>query len=213
MIPQPTYIYHITHAGNLPLILAACGLRTCAALRAENVSYTDIAYQTLQDRRAQVCVPCGPGGTLHDYVPFYFAPRSPMLYKISRRSEPQHHEGQTPIVHLVSTVESVKRAGAGFAFTDGHGIMAMTSFYDDTDRLDQIDWQIMAASIWRDTIEDNDRKRRRQAEFLVYDFCRWEWIQAIGVINRTAKARVESLLQNSTVSHQPLVTVEGGWYY
>jgi len=80
MIPQPTLIFHITHVNNLPLILAAGGLRTCQDLRNANVGYTDVAYQTPQDRRASVNVPCGPGGTLHHYVPFYFAPRSPMLY-------------------------------------------------------------------------------------------------------------------------------------
>jgi len=213
MVPQPTYIYHITHGANLPLILRAGGLRTCRALHDENVSYTDVAYQTLQDRRALVTVPCGAGGTLHDYVPFYFAPRSPMLYKISKRSEPQHHEGQTPIVHLVSTVEYIKRAGASFAFTDGHGIMAMTNFYDDTARLDQVAWDIMAAKYWNDTVTDNDRCRKRQSEFLIYGFCRWDWIQAIGVINSTVKTKVESLLENSGTTHKPLVTVKNDWYY
>ncbi len=172
MIPRPTYVYHITHLKNLPLILAAGGLRTCRTLRSEQASYTDIAYQTLQDRRAHTQVPCGAGGTLHDYVPFYFAPRSPMLFKISKQSEPQHQEGQTPIIHLVSTIEQVQQAGGRFAFTDGHGIMELTNFYDDLTKLDCVDWQIMNTQYWRDTIEDNDRKRRRQAEFLVYDFFR-----------------------------------------
>lgn len=45
----------------------------------EPVDYC-IAHNTIQDRRAQTYVPCLPGGNPHDYVPFYFAPCSPMLY-------------------------------------------------------------------------------------------------------------------------------------
>ena len=162
MIPPPTYIYHITHVNNLPQVLAAGGLQTCRTLRAAQTSYTDIAYQTLQDSRAHTVVPCAVGGTLHDYVPFYFAPRSPMLFIISKRHYPQHQEGQTPIVYLVSTVEQVHQAGGNFAFTDGHRVMALTNFYDDLSKLDRVDWQIMGAKYWRDTLADNDRKRRRQ---------------------------------------------------
>lgn len=211
MVPQPTYIYHITHVNNLPMILAAGGLRTCRALRAEQANYTDIAYQTLQDRRAYTQVPCGAGGTLHDYVPFYFAPRSPMLYKISKQSEPQHQEGQTPIIHLVSTVERVQQAGGSFAFTDGHGIMELTNFYDDRAKLDCVDWQIMNTPYWRDTVEDNDRKRRRQAEFLIHDFFPWDWVQEIGVRNITLKSQTDALLSDNV--HKPLVKVMSGWYY
>ena len=211
MIPRPTYIYHITHVKNLPLILAAGGLRTCKTLRSEQTSYTDIAYQTLQDRRADTQVPCGVGGTLHDYVPFYFAPRSPMLFKISKQSEPQHQEGQTPIIHLVSTIEQVQQADGRFAFTDGHGIMELTNFYDDLTQLDRVDWQIMNAPYWRDTVEDNDRKRRRQAEFLVHDFFPWHWVQEIGVKNVTLKSQVEARLSENVP--QPLVKVMSCWYY
>jgi len=39
----------------------------------------DISMHSVQGHRAVKAVPVPPGGTLHDYVPFYFAPRSPML--------------------------------------------------------------------------------------------------------------------------------------
>ena len=53
-------------------------------LRDRETNYTNIAYESIQDRRSIKSVPCGVGGSLHDYVPFYFAPRSPMLYTIHR---------------------------------------------------------------------------------------------------------------------------------
>ncbi len=78
-VPQPTPIFHITNIDNLSLILAGGTLRTIADLKATGVAYTSIAHQNIQDRRAYTQVPCGPGGCLHDYVPFYFGARSPML--------------------------------------------------------------------------------------------------------------------------------------
>ena len=83
VVPVPTPIYHITHVNNLPLIMADRGLRCNADLRRGRVAYSDIAYGNIQDRRARTAVTCGPRGLLHDYVPFYFGPRSPMLLTIS----------------------------------------------------------------------------------------------------------------------------------
>jgi hypothetical protein len=64
MIPQPVYIYHITHVNNLSSIITDGGLRTCCDLRNKGVNYTDIAHETLQDWRAIKEVYCGPGGVI-----------------------------------------------------------------------------------------------------------------------------------------------------
>ncbi|MBD3884903.1 DUF4433 domain-containing protein [Phormidium tenue FACHB-886] len=62
-------------------------------------------------------------GTLTDYVPFYFAPCSPMLYAIHQGNVPTHSDGQEGVIYLGSTVETVQQANLSFVFTDGHGIM------------------------------------------------------------------------------------------
>ncbi len=211
MPPLPTPIYHITHIDNLAPIIQAGGLRGVGRLREQGAGYQSIAYPHIQDRRGGVRVPCGPGGTLHDYVPFYFAPRSPMLYTINRGKVPGYAEGQAPIVHLVSSAQRVEAAGPGFVFTDGHAIMSLTEFFEDLGHLGRIDWQVMRARQWADTQADSDRKRRRQAEFLVRDFLPWELITRIGVIDRDVKARVEVVLE--AAAHRPPVTVRRDWYY
>jgi hypothetical protein len=211
MIPQPIYIYHITHVNNLSSIIADGGLRTCCDLRQAGVNYTDIAHETIQDWRATKEVSCGPGGVIHDYVPFYFAPRSPMLCAIHNGRVPHYREGQGPVLHLVSSVEAVRSATLSFVFTDGHSRIDFTGFYDDVSYLDQIDWQIMKEKYWRDTIADNDRKRRRQAEFLIHKFFPWSLIELIGVSGSRMKARVESILIE--YDHKPLVSVYPDWYY
>ncbi|MBU0511978.1 MAG: DUF4433 domain-containing protein [Chloroflexi bacterium] len=210
MFPVPTPIYHITHARNLPSIIENGGLLACNQLDQLGAKYESIAYQNIQDRRASTPVPLPPGGNLHDYIPFYFAPRSPMLYSINRGNV-AGIENQRPIIHLVTHAQSVQEAGFEFVFTDGHGIMVFTEFFNQLDELNRVDWEIMEVRYWYDTIEDNDRKRRRQAEFLVYRFCPWELIVEIGVIHAKARDWVCRQLENQP--HQPPVTVQRRWYY
>jgi hypothetical protein len=211
MAPIPTSIFHITPIENLQMILEASELRAKRALDQEDRGYTNIAHRSIQDRRAHTRIPCGPRGMLHDYVPFYFGPRSPMLFTISRGNVEGFTGGQGSIVHLVSTVQAVRAAGLGFVFTDGHGIMAFTDFYDDLTLLDEVDWPLMRARYWADTDDDLDRKRRRQAEFLVHQRFPVGLIQEIGVMDRQRKAETEALLAACGLAIP--VSVRPGWYY
>ncbi|MEG4225219.1 DUF4433 domain-containing protein [Microcoleus sp. N9_B2] len=204
-------IYHITHIDNLESIFSAGGLLAYNARRAARTQYTNIAYENIQDRRARIRVPCGAGGVLHDYVPFYFAPRSPMLYTINRGNVTSYTQGQAAVIHLVSDVVEIDIRGLDFVFTDGHAVMAFTEFFDDLNHLEQIDWDVMESRYWNDTNEDNDRKRRRQAEFLVRNFFPWHLITEIGVINSIIKSQTENILQNFT--HKPSVIIRKEWYY
>jgi ssDNA thymidine ADP-ribosyltransferase, DarT len=158
-------------------------------------------------------VPLAPHGTLGDYVPFYFAPRSPMLYTIERRNTPGYQEGQERIIHLVSSVETVQGAQPPirWLFTDGHADMEYSDFFSSTDDLDKIDWPLMTGRFWNDTAVDGDRKRRRQAEFLVHEFFPWSLVESIGVINGVVAEEVQQFLE--AVAHHPVLRIERGWYY
>jgi len=210
-IPSPTMVYHITHLRNLPSILAAGGLLACGTLRKAGLGYTDIAHQHIQDRRSSKLVPCGPGGVLHDYVPFYFAPRSPMLFAIHRNNVVGYDDGQEPVVHLVSAAQHIEKLGLRFVFSDGHGTMFYTDFFDSLDALDRVDWPVMRATFWADTYDDNDRKRRRQAEFLVHQIMPWSGVLSIGVMSATVRTQVQAMLAGAT--HRPAVIIRRDWYY
>ena len=100
-------LYHITHIDNLPRIIAEGGL-LCDRLRVQtDVTIKGIAYQHIKDRRAKRIVPIAAQGTLADYVPFYFAPRSPMLFTIHKGKVIGYTEGQKPVIYLVSSVDKV----------------------------------------------------------------------------------------------------------
>jgi hypothetical protein len=204
-------IYHITDARNLPSVLAEGGIHCDAIAASRGLSAVSVAHEHIKERRARKRVPTTSGGTLADYVPFYFAPRSPMLFAIHTGAVQGYDQGQEPIAHLVSTVDVVARGGLPFVFSDGHAVMSISRFFTDLTDLDQIDWQIMRATYWNDTNGDGDRTRRRQAEFLVHHFFPWTLVHEIGVMTERAATYVNRVLEPS--SHRPAVTVRQDWYY
>lgn len=206
-----TDIYHITHFRNLRSILECGGIHCDRAIAEQGLPAQGIAHAHIKERRARRLVPVCQRGTLADYVPFYFAARSPMLYAISRGAVEGYTEGHRPILHLVGSVEGVAAEGLPFAFTDGHADMDFSGYFEDLRDLDKIDWQIMMARYWRDTDDDPDRSRRRQAEFLVHRFFPWTLVRTIGVMNRGMAQEVEALL--ASAGHRPAVRVQTNWYY
>jgi hypothetical protein len=200
-------IYHITPVDNLPGIIKAGGLY--CDRDAKNIQFVSIAHKNIKERRLRKRVPVGPGGVLADYVPFYFAPRSPMLYTINRGNVEGHARGQEPIVHLVSSTEAVDAEGLDWVFTEGHAVMDYTDFFDDFADLNKIDWPLMSSNFWFDRDEYPDRCRRRQAEFLVRGFFPWELVSEIGVCNTATEKRVKEIVKGKT----PRVEVKQGWYY
>lgn len=206
-----TKIYHITHYNNLISILQSGEISCCAAIRTNQIPYTNIAHNNIQDRRAIFVVPIPPGGVVHDYVPFYFATRSPMLYAINQGAISGYDGGQKDVIYLVSSAERIEQEGYSYVFTDGHAIMGFSSYYSNLKDLDKVDWNIMRSRYWNDNAEDNDRKRRRQAEFLVYDKVPFNTIEAIV----TYDARVQNIVNDNVLrtGHNIPVEVHKEWYY
>lgn len=107
--------------------------------------------------------------------------------------------------------EAVNTAGLGWVFTDGHAAMAYSHFFDDLQHLHRIDWIVVRSRNWADTVDDGDRKRRKQAEFLVHTSVSWRLIEEIGVLDRVVKERVDHILEET--EHRPRVVVRPSWYY
>lgn len=212
-IPLPTPIYRIVYVENLVAILQWGGMYAANHVPANGLLYRTIHNVDIQQERRVRRIPCGPGGVIHDYVPFYFGYRSPMLLQLKTNRVPGYTEGQQPLIYLVSTAQQVAAANCGFVFSNGHGIAAFTAWFDDLGRLDAVDWDMVYQRYWADTLEDMDRQRRKQAEFLVHQFCPWSLITEIGVVDNLAKLHVETLLDGFAVPLQRPVNIQAAWYY
>lgn len=189
-------LFHISFYKNLDSIFSNGELASHIKVQEQRVGYTNIAHQGLQERRSTTVIPVEPNGCLHDYVPFYFAPRSPMLYAIKQGRVKDFDGNQDDIVYFVTSTDKVVDAGLPFVFTDGHAIMFITDFYNDINDLDKVDWDIMKERYWNDTEEDPDRKRRRQAEFLIHEKIGLEHFLGIAVRNERMKEIVEDKVKN-----------------
>jgi hypothetical protein len=210
-VPDKVYLYHLTAVENLPSIIESGGLCSKNRLAREQASYRNIAYTRIQERRANRTVPCAAGGCLHDYVPFYFGPRAPMLYAINEGGVEGYDDGQEPLVHLATRVQRIEETELTFAFTDRHAVLTYANFYDERTALDEVDHGLMRERYWHDTDRHPQRKERRQAEFLVYDFVPFDLIGAIGVLNEEMKSKTERHLDR--LDEAPPVIVKQNWYY
>jgi hypothetical protein len=56
---------------------------------------------TIKERRLRLAIECRPGLRVGDCVPFYFCPRSVMLFLLDRGNHPDltYRGGQGPILH------------------------------------------------------------------------------------------------------------------
>jgi len=132
-------------------------------------------------RRARRQVPVAAGGVVADYVPFYYAPRSPMLYSIHCGNVPDCHHPQTELVYLVTDADTLFRRQV-CCITDRNAVLNHAWFSaNQTDLETLIDWPLMVARYWNNTPEDLSRKERRMAEFLAHQFVPWNQVQRIAV--------------------------------
>jgi hypothetical protein len=136
-----------------------------------------------------------------------------MLLNLKTGRVQGYDEGQQPIVYVVTSVQAVVNAGLRFVFSDGHGLAGFTQWYDDLGDLKSVDWGLVGERYWRDEPKDNDRQRRKQAEFLVEDRLEWGLITEIGVFDDTVRDQVTKLLNQFPGQPQPPVLVRRDWYY
>ena len=146
----------------------------------------------MQDRRAVKIVPVAPVETLHEYVPFYFAPRSPMLFTINSGNVEGCDYRQDDIVHLVSQDKTYRDGGHTFAFSNLHAVKGFAEFFNDLSRLDEIDWSVFFEEplvegycrYWHSRTSPARhalRQESRMAEFLVHQQVPIAAISEIGV--------------------------------
>jgi len=211
--PLNPKIYHITHVDNLSSIVAAGCIGSDAQRIRQGLANTNIGMTEIKKRRLALNIGCHCGTKVGEYVPFYFCPRSIMLFLLYRGNHPDlsYKDGQRPIVHLeadLNTVVEWAEANARrWAFSKSNAGAYYTEFFNRLDQLDKIDWEAVAARDFRNSIV----KEGKQAEFLLFDDSPWQLIERIGVIDQRIMERVSTIIEGA--EHQPPVSIRRGWYY
>jgi ssDNA thymidine ADP-ribosyltransferase, DarT len=167
LTPEKALIFRVTHIANVPWILGN-GLH-CSNSAISDPNYVQIGNADLIARRPHRQVPLAPGGTLSDYIPFYFTPYSPMLLNIKTGFHGVTQRPMQEIVIVVSSLREVEKRGIDFLFTDRHAYLKTAEFYDDLGRLDRIAWPILQTRDFKRDLEDPGKIERYQAEALIYN--------------------------------------------
>ena len=181
-------------------------------MQANGLLEAEVGHRGVKERRRTRAVDVGPGGVTADYVPFYYAPRSPMMYVINLGGVEEYQEGLDPLVYLVTTPEAVSTTGCEMVVSDGNCAKAITEFSGDLEDLDEmVDWELMEATLWNDTDQDGDRMRRRAAELLVHEHLPWEAIQRVATRTESMLGHVRTILDSHGAT-QP-AELRPHWYY
>ena len=211
--PKRGLLYHFTHISNLASI-AQYGLFSDTAIEGEQQGRltTEVAEPSIKAKRRRRPVPTGPGGVVADYVPFYFAARSPMLGAIHSGRVASYTAGQDAVVYLMTDIERLVAAGVEFVFTDRNAALEVARYGTDLTLLDEfVDWPLMEGKMWHSTEDQPARMERRMAEFLVHEHVPWNAFLGIAAINDQRCREATELLASVGVSTQ--VRSRPGWYF
>lgn len=211
---QPTLVAHFTPVEHLATVIEH-GLLSDTAAHEAGLLTTEVGNLRIKDQRRQQAVPLAPGGAVADYVPFYFAPRSPMMYAISRGNVPTYTGGTKRLVYLLSTLERLQELGYEPLLTDRNAALSYTAYraFDLADPIDDdfIDWDLMAKEYWNNTPEEPQRVERRMAEALVHERVAWAAITQIGTQSEIVETEVRTILAAARSSIP--VNVRPKWYF
>jgi hypothetical protein len=136
-----------------------------------------------------------------------------MLYVIDCANHPElaYRGGQQPIVHLEAdlhqVVEWAEANRQRWAFSLSNAGAYYTQFRTGLDRLDEINWDAVAATDFRPA----DVKEGKQAEFLVERSFPWSLVERIGIHSQGIAPRVTAAMQGA--AHRPRVEIRRDWYY
>ena len=205
-------IYHIVHVDRLPSIIADGWLWCDAEIVQRTPPGTTIGMNSIKERRLNE-LPLNSHPDLHvgDCVPFYFCPRSIMLYLLYRSNHPElaYRGGQDSIVHLetdlLQTVAWAEAHGQRWAFTLSNAGAYYFEDRCDLEQLDEIDWKAVQAKDWQQC------KEGKQAEFLIESQFPWELVSRIGVRSARVYSQASGFLQ--AAAHRPPIEIKADWYY
>lgn len=191
---RKTYLFRLTHAGNVKHI-QEYGITHKNSANA-NPAYEAIGDSTLISARGTKEVKVEDTGeviTLGDYIPFYFAVRTPMLYVMQKGGNfvpglvrPQE------VVYCVLKLESL--SAFNYYFSNGHATDSFTRFYSRNkveELYSLLDFSAIKAKYWSNE-SDLDLKRRKQAECLVEGDVKPELIAGYVVYDSATKERLIS---------------------
>jgi hypothetical protein len=201
-VPARPKIYHIVHVDRLLSIVADGYLLSDGDIVQRQGLGTTIGMGKIKERRLnELRLSSHSDLYVGQCVPFYFCPRSIMLYLLHMANHPElkYQGGQEPIIHLEADLFEVvhwaNEQNRRWAFTLSN---AGSYFFEDRcdlNNLGELDWNAIGTNTW------SQCKDSKQAEFLIERCFPWHLVRRIGVRNTLVVDRVVEALDGAR--HRP----------
>ena len=210
-VPASPKIFHICHVDRLRSIIAEGGLLCDADIAERAPLGTTIGMTSIKQRRLRWPLDSRPGLHVGQCVPFYFCPRSIMLYLIHRANHESlnYRGGQGSIIHLEAdlqrTVEWAEEQQHRWAFTSSNAGSYYFDDFCDLESLHEVDWEAVASRDWR------NHQHGKQAEFLIEGRFPWRLVTRIGVLSQHVYQQTKTALVGT--EYRPSVEIRPRWYY
>ena len=211
--PAHPELFHIIHINRLRSIINLGNLYSDAIVTRQQMLGTQIGFSRIKQRRALKNLASYPDLHVGDCVPFYFCPRSVMLYPIYKQNHPQltYTGGQNAIIHLRLCMHCciawANENKLRWVFTDSNAGSRHFHDFNNLSNLQQLNWQAISARQWSHPIT----REEKQAEFLIENNVCFKNVLEIGVNNPITHQQVVAMLNNSNYS--PIVSIKPNWYY
>lgn len=206
--PKRALIFRIVHRENIEALLED-GLHCRSSAKAKR-PYVQIGNSELIDKRQGRVIEYPPGGTLSDYVPFYFTPFSPMMYNIKTGYNGIQRRENDDIVFFVSSLNKLVEKGLTFVYSDRHAYLRFAQFTADMKQLPTwIDWKILQEKDFRRG--DVDKFDKYQAEALVHNCVPVNGLLGMACHSEAVKAEIEKRLERLDLDMK--VLTKRDWYF
>lgn len=212
MQPQYPKIYHIVHIDKLQSIINSGGLLSDSEVIAQDLGGTTIGMNSIKKRRlTELTLSTYPDLFVGQCVPFYFCPRSVMLYMMHKGNslDITYQGGQDGIIHLeadlIGSIAWANTNGKRWVFTSSNAGSRYFEDFNDLAELNQIDWGVVTSNQW------SHARDKKQAEFLCEQNFAWELVERIGVNTQSMYQQVQTILASAV--HKPTVAIKNDWYY
>ena len=193
-------VLHMTHFTNLNSILESRAIFSKKSINQDLKPYTDISNQSVQAGRSNIIIRC-TGHELHEYVPFYWGRKTPMVASLQKQNE--------DLIFLQFFSDILEENEC--VITDGNARTEGTMFesFKDISDLNILDSKSINTVKYAD---DPEVKRKKQSEVLIHNSIGLGHLKCIICYSEDVKTKVQSLISTHGVNCGVYVNV-GAYYF
>lgn len=178
------YAFRVVHINNIPHLMKYGFVHRSSPFA--DKQYVSIGDPVIIEKRVHQLII--DQYSIGDFIPFYFGPRSPMLYVIQHGYNGVKQYDAEELVYCIIKIDDIINKNVNCIFTDGHALNYITKPYGK-EKLKELNNIIKYDDVYTGNWvneDDRDLKRRKEAELLVLDELSSDFIRGFVVYNEKA---------------------------